>query len=175
MGGVVRFLKGFDLTLTLSGRRTLSLSLASHFKSSQRRGETHSTLLHTIDAEKNVSDARWLFYYNQYVWEDQEEEEAVSDSSKKPFLSKVAGLCMFNESQRENEDETRWTTIGNAYPGIISISLMFACRKEKETGAVNSIIFQPAAIITDSLHQNYHKCIQTALTEHCSRKYKTYT
>lgn len=42
----MRFLKGFDLTLTLS--------LASHFKSSQRRGETHDTLLHTIDAQKDV-------------------------------------------------------------------------------------------------------------------------
>lgn len=171
MGGVVRFLKGFDLTLILSGRRTLILSLASHFKSSQRRGETHDTLLHTIDAQKDVW---WLFYYNQYVWEDQEEEETVSDSSKDPFLSKVAGLRMFNESQGEKEDETGWTTVGNAYPGIISISLMFACRKERETGAVNSIIFQPAAIITDSLHQNYHKCIQTALTELCY-VYKTYT
>lgn len=30
----------------------------------------------------------------------------MSDSSKEPFLSKVAGLRMFNESQGEKEDET---------------------------------------------------------------------
>ncbi len=30
----------------------------------------------------------------------------MSDNSKEPFPSKLAGLCMFNESQGEIEDET---------------------------------------------------------------------
>jgi len=56
MSAVSRSVKVFavwvvcDLTLTLSGRRALILSLASHFKSG------HGSLLHTIDTQKDVSD-----------------------------------------------------------------------------------------------------------------------